>query len=120
MNRICLAVASLSLALSSVVAADPTHGYFVASDGVKIHYMVEGRGTPVVLIHGFSGSAQGNWFSNGVAAELVKNHRVIAIDVRGHGLSDKPHEASGYGEHVWRDVLEMMDHLAIDRAHVHG
>ena len=120
MNRICLAAASLSLALSSVVAADPTHGYFVASGGVKIHYMVEGRGTPVVLIHGYTGSAQGNWFSNGVAAALVKNHRVIAIDVRGHGLSDKPREASSYGEHLWRDVLELMDHLDVEKAHVHG
>lgn len=34
----------------------------------------------------------GNWFSNGVAAEVAKTHRAIAIDGRGHGRSDKPHD----------------------------
>ena len=120
MNRSYHAVTALALVLSPVAAADPTHGYLVASDGVKIHYMVEGSGTPVVLIHGYTGSAEGNWFANGVAEALAKNHRVIAIDIRGHGASDKPTDPSSYGVHLWRDVLELMDHLDIDKAHVHG
>src|SRR5438105_2471422 len=40
-------------------AGDPTHEFFTASDGVKIHYLVQGQGTPVILIHGFSGNAEG-------------------------------------------------------------
>lgn len=92
-----------------------------ASDGVKIHYLEKGEaGTPVILIHGFTGSAEGNWFSNGVADVLSERHRVIALDVRGHGRSDKPHDPAMYGDRMWRDVIELMDHLGIRRAHVHG
>jgi pimeloyl-ACP methyl ester carboxylesterase len=98
----------------------PSHEFMTAADGVKIHYLVQGQGTPIVLIHGFSGTAEGNWFLNGVAAALAKNHRVIAIDCRGHGQSDKPHDAALYGDRIWKDVIELMDHLRIKRAHVHG
>ena len=98
----------------------PTEGTFTASDGVKIHYLEAGQGTPVVLIHGYTGSAQGNWFSNGVAEALAARHRVVAIDCRGHGQSDKPHDPAKYGPRMPRDVLELMDYLHIDRAHVHG
>ncbi len=110
------------LMLSAVLSANgkPTHGYLVASDDVKIHYLVMGRGSPIVLIHGYTGSAEGNWFANGVADALAKNHRVIALDVRGHGKSDKPHDPKMYGDRLWQDVVELMDHLAVDRAHVHG
>ncbi len=113
---------SLALFAGPPLLADgkPSHGYMVASDDVKIHYLVIGRGTPVVLIHGYTGSAEGNWFSNGIAAALAANHRVVAIDVRGHGRSDKPYDAAMYGDRLWRDVIELMDHLAIERAHVHG
>jgi pimeloyl-ACP methyl ester carboxylesterase len=111
-------VASASLLTGS---EEPSHGYLVASDGVKIHYMIAGRGVPVVLIHGYTGSAEGNWFSNGTAAALVKNHRVIAPDMRGHGRSDKPHDPKMYADgRMWKDVVELLDHLAIDRAHIGG
>jgi pimeloyl-ACP methyl ester carboxylesterase len=74
-----------------------------------------------VLIHGYTGSAQGNWFANGIAQALAKKHRVIAIDCRGHGLSDKPYDVGKYGpDRMPKDVAEMMDHLHIRRAHIHG
>ena len=50
----------------------PKDGYFTTKDGVKIHYLIQGQGTPVILIHGYTGSAYGNWFRNGVAQALVK------------------------------------------------
>jgi pimeloyl-ACP methyl ester carboxylesterase len=94
---------------------------FSASDGVKIHYLRAGeRGSWVVLIHGYTGSAQGNWFLNGIAPALAEHHRVVAIDCRGHGRSEKPHDPSMYGPRMARDVLELMDRLGIARAHVHG
>lgn len=99
---------------------DVSHGYLVTSDGIKIHYLVSGTGTPVVLIHGYTGSAEGNWYSNGVAEALSRTNHVVAIDVRGHGKSDKPHDASMYGKRIWQDVIELMDHLDIQKAHVHG
>jgi pimeloyl-ACP methyl ester carboxylesterase len=101
-------------------AAEPKHGDFTASDGVKIHYLETGAGSPVVLIHGYTGTAEGNWFSNGVAEALAKKHRVIAIDCRGHGDSEKPHDPAKYGPQMAKDVVELMDHLKIDKAHVHG
>src|SRR5262249_21668410 len=108
--------------LSTPIFADepPAHGFMVASDKVKIHYMTQGKGTPVVLVHGFSATAEGNWFTNGVAAALAKKHQVIAIDCRGHGKSDKPYDPAIYGDRMWTDVIELMDHLQIKRAHVHG
>ena len=106
--------------LRSLADEKPSHEFMTTADAVKIHYMVQGNGTPVVLIHGFSGTAEGNWFSNGVAAALAKNHRVVAIDCRGHGKSEKPHDAALYGERMWKDVIELMDHLGIKQAHIHG
>jgi pimeloyl-ACP methyl ester carboxylesterase len=116
-------LASVTTILCQAVAAaaiEPKQGTFTASDGVKIHYLEAGQGSPVVLVHGYTGSAQGNWFANGVAEALARNHRVVAIDCRGHGESEKPHDPAKYGPQMAKDVLELMDHLQIDRAHVHG
>lgn len=107
------------LIASAILAADakPTEADMTASDGVKIHYYVMGKGTPVILIHGYTGTAWGNWFSNGIAQALAKNHMVVALDCRNHGKSDKP-VANGPGKA--EDVVELMDHLKIKKAHIHG
>lgn len=109
-----------ALATGVAAAAEPTHGTFAASDGVKIHFLELGQGSPVVLIHGYTGSAEGNWFSNGVAQALAHKHRIIAIDCRGHGKSEKPHDPLKYGPQMAKDVLELMDHLHLETAHIHG
>ena len=97
---------------------DREHGSFTASDGTNIHYIRAGDGGSwVVLIHGYTGSAEGNWFANGIAQALAVNHRVVAIDCRNHGRSDKP-QPGGAGRA--KDVIELMNHLGIDRAHIHG
>jgi len=121
-RSITVTTALLILSGSSLLRAgdNPAHEHFIASDGVKIHYLVMGHGTPVVLIHGYVAFAEWNWFINGIAEALAANHRVIALDVRGHGLSDKPHDPAKYGPRLWQDVIELMDHLGIQRAHVHG
>jgi pimeloyl-ACP methyl ester carboxylesterase len=94
------------------------HGFFEASDGTRIHYLRAGAtGSWVVLIHGYTGSAEGNWFANGIAPALAERHRVVAIDCRNHGQSDKP-QPGGMGRA--KDVIELMNHLGIERAHVHG
>lgn len=96
---------------------EPTEGDMTASDGVKIHYYVKGKGSAVILIHGYTGSAAGNWLANGVFEALAKDHMVIAIDCRNHGKSDKP-QLNGPGKA--EDVIELMDHLKIKKAHLHG
>jgi pimeloyl-ACP methyl ester carboxylesterase len=113
---------SLALCLATISGAaiaqeKPSHNYFTTKDGVKIHYMVKGKGAPVILIHGYTGSAEGNWFRNGIADALAKTNMVIAIDCRNHGRSDKP-QPGGPGRA--EDVIEMMDHLKIQKAHFHG
>ena len=47
----------------------------------------------------------------------MKSHRVITIDLRGHGLSDKPSEPREYGPKVGKDVIRLLDHLNIPKAH---
>ncbi len=124
MNRalsFCLWVVTfLVVGRISVAVEEPASESFSASDGVRIHYLTVGSGTPVILIHGYTGSARGNWFSNGVADALAARHRVVAIDCRGHGKSEKPHDPQRYGPQMAKDVIELMDHLRIDKAHVHG
>lgn len=105
---------------ATVAAEEPTHRFMMVSDGVRIHYAELGRGTPVVLIHGFSANSEGKWFKSGIAQALAARFRVVAIDARGHGQSDRPHDPLKYGPRMATDVVELMDHLKIQRAHVHG
>jgi len=120
MQRTSLSIAlCMLITATGVFAADgkPAEADFTVSDGVKIHYYVMGKGTPVILIHGYTGTAWGNWFSNGIAQALAKSHMVVALDCRNHGKSDKP-VANGPGKA--EDVVELMDHLKIKKAHIHG
>ncbi|HEV2169854.1 MAG TPA: alpha/beta hydrolase [Candidatus Binatus sp.] len=87
------------------------------SEGVRIHYRDEGTGEPVVLVHGFASTAEHNWGGTGWIATLSARYRVIAPDVRGHGLSDKPHQPDAYGyANMGGDVTRLMDHLGVERA----
>jgi pimeloyl-ACP methyl ester carboxylesterase len=90
------------------------------SNGVKIAYYVQGKGEPVVLIHGWLSSAGINWSAPGTAALLAKDFQVIALDVRGHGLSEKPTKEDAYGPELVEDVVRLLDHLKIKKAHVVG
>lgn len=102
-------------AAQSIVAQDK---YF-DSNGVSIHFIDQGAGIPIVLVHGRGGSLQG-WIDNGVLPNLAKDYRVIAFDLRGHGLSAKPHSQQQYGKEMALDIVRLMDHLGIDKAHIIG
>lgn len=93
---------------------------FTASDGVEIHYIVEGRGDPVVLLHGITGTAASNWGGAGIIGRLAEEFQVIAVDQRGHGMSGKPHDPASYGERMALDVVDLLDHLRLQQAHVVG
>jgi pimeloyl-ACP methyl ester carboxylesterase len=82
--------------------------------------MVEGQGEPVVLIHGLGSSAQMNWGAPGTIKLLSKNNEVIAMDVRGHGGSDTPSQTNAYGIELTEDVVRLLDHLHIEKAHIIG
>jgi hypothetical protein len=93
---------------------------FFDARGVKIHYLIEGTGEPVVLIHGLDSSAAINWEMPGTIDALAKDHLVIALDLPGYGQSDKPVEASAYGRQWVEDVILLLDHLKIEKAHIVG
>lgn len=91
------------------------------SVGVPIHYTDQGAGTPVVLVHGFAVQSDLNWRWPGCIRRLRKRgYRVIAMDVRGHGRSGKPHNPEAYGVEVSDDIIRLLDHLGIGKAHVAG
>lgn len=100
--------------------SDASTQSFVASDGVEIHYLVEGRGDPVVLLHGITGTAASNWGGPGIIGRLSEEFQVIAVDQRGHGMSGKPHDPASYGERMALDVVDLLDHLRLQQAHVVG
>ena len=96
-----------------------TQHRFFDSKGTRIRYQVWGKGQPVILIHGFGESLE-SWERTGVVRILSPHFQVIAIDVRGHGLSDKPYDKKSYGAELSADVVRLQDHLGIKKAHLVG
>jgi len=77
----------------------PPNGFsnkYAIVNGVKLHYVIGGHGTPLMLVHGFPQ----NWYMwNRLLPELSKRFTVIAPDLRGVGESDKPR--GGYDKKIW-------------------
>lgn len=90
-------------------------GTLTTFDGIKLHYIDEGSGEPVVLLHGLTSSIEGNWRRPGIWSLLLDHgRRVIGLDARGHGESDKPHSPKAYENAAMvRDVAALLDHLAL-------
>ncbi|HET7335034.1 MAG TPA: alpha/beta hydrolase [Rhizomicrobium sp.] len=96
--------------------------FAIAPDGTKLAYDVAATGTPVVLVHGFGASRIQNWKAPGWYDTLTgAGYQVIAMDCRGHGESDKPHDPERYGhETMARDVIAVMDAVGLETAHLMG
>jgi len=110
-----------ALARAKPVKGGWTEHYWKGPDGTTFHWVEQGKGTPVILIHGSGGSAIGNWFSNGFAASLSKTNRVIGIDMRGHALTTNPQGMRGdRSGDMAKDVLDFMDAHGIKKAHIGG
>jgi non-heme chloroperoxidase len=92
-----------------------THSRITGADSVQLH-VVEGgnpRGRPILFIHGFS-SCWLTW-NRQLNSDLARDFRLIAMDLRGHGLSDKPHDAYS-DSRFWADDLHaMIQDLHLDR-----
>lgn len=87
------------------------------ANGVTLRYREAGTGDAVVLIHGYSAALESML---GVAKALPQTHRMVALDVRGFGRSSKFAEPARFGQQMVDDVIRLMDHLQIPRAHVIG
>jgi len=97
-----------------------TSGFF-ESNGLKIYYETFGQGKPIILIHGWSINIKINWIDARWVKALTPIRWVIALDCRGHGQSDKPHDQGAYSYKIMaQDVLNLMDHLNIDKADIFG
>jgi pimeloyl-ACP methyl ester carboxylesterase len=108
---VCLALWPAAIALAQ--------DQFFDSNGVRIRYADRGAGDVIVLVHGNGSSLEG-WIDSGVLPDLARSYRVVALDARGHGKSGKPHDAKAYGREMGLDVVRLMDHLQIRRAHIVG
>jgi pimeloyl-ACP methyl ester carboxylesterase len=104
-----------------VSAGCVTHrGEFFDADGVPLHYRVKGQGDPVILVHGIAVNARLNWGYPGITRALARDYQVVTFDNRGHGRSGKPHGPENYGVEMVEDVVRLMDHLGLEKAHVVG
>lgn len=90
--------------------------YATSSDGIRIAYERVGEGPPVVLVHGFGSSRVQNWKSTGWYGSLSEaGFSLLAIDCRGHGESDKPHDPLLYHhDRMAEDVANVMDAAGVE------
>jgi pimeloyl-ACP methyl ester carboxylesterase len=88
---------------------------WTASDGVELAWHEVGEGRAVILLHGLFSDAQMNWINFGHADRIAAaGFRVIMPDLRGHGLSAKPHSADAYPQGILvRDLNELVAHLGL-------
>ncbi len=94
-------------------------------DGVEVavhRWGTPGERPPVVLQHGFAADSIRNWQDSGVVAALLADGReVVAVDARGHGASDKPHDSASYGEQVMAgDLTAVADALGLEHFDLAG
>jgi len=90
----------------------PRDAYYADVGGARIRFVDEGEGPPIVLVHGFA-SALDTW--RGVSKELVKKHRVIALDLKGFGWSSRP-EGDYSPAAEAQIVLALMDQRNVKQA----
>jgi pimeloyl-ACP methyl ester carboxylesterase len=98
-----------------------------SSDGLSLAFLdlaptQPGPAEPVMLVHGFASTHAVNWVNTQWTRSLTHaGYRVIALDNRGHGASDKPHLPAAYAPDVMAaDVVALMDHLALGKVHLMG
>ncbi|MES2730624.1 MAG: alpha/beta hydrolase [Bacteroidota bacterium] len=94
---------------------------FTSFDGTKIHYEIEGKGKPVVLIHGFINTSD-NWKKSPLFQDLLKNDfQVINLDLRGNGKSDHPHALASYQHDAEaQDIMDLAKFLGLKHYAVVG
>ncbi|MEJ0063802.1 MAG: alpha/beta hydrolase [Alphaproteobacteria bacterium] len=119
MKHLSLAFFAVALAVlgfsSPVVAANPA-SRFVEVNGVRLHYLIEGKGDPVVLLHGYAETSH-MWLP--LMAELAKTHTVIAPDLRGAGQSSAPPD--GYTKAAMaQDIHALVQKLGYDHIGIVG
>lgn len=111
------------IALAVLLCLAPARADTFDSAGFAIHYEVLAEGPEhaqaVVLIHGYLRDHT-DWANAPTTAALARTHRVIAIDVRGHGRSQRSTDPDDHGDAAVEDVARLLDHLHVERADIVG
>ena len=104
-------VIALPAGLVNAIIHQTTH-----VNGLRMHYVEAGSGSPVFLLHGFPET----WYAwRNQIPELAQKHRVIAPDLRGYGETEKP--AAGYDKRTMeKDIYELMKYLGYDNVPLVG
>ncbi len=99
----------------------PNGHYFTSKDGIRIYYEVQGKGTPVILVHGFMNTGN-NWKHTLLYDTLIKSgFQVITLDLRGNGRSDKPHTDAAYANDAEaKDIMQLAELLHLKSYNVVG
>jgi pimeloyl-ACP methyl ester carboxylesterase len=93
---------------------------YANNQGVRIYFEVEGEGPPLVLAHPLTASLD-SWKRDKYPDALRNDYRLILIDARGHGRSDKPHQVSDYDVKIMgRDALAVLDEIGVSKTHYFG
>jgi len=112
-----VALATLSIALLDPLAAfAQAQSKFAELNGVRLHYLVAGKGDPVVLLHGYAQTSH-MWLP--LISKLADKHTVIAPDLRGFGQSSAP--ADGYTKAAMaQDIRALVNSLNYERIRLVG
>jgi len=92
--------------------SEPTPRYFLYQDRIRIYYTEAGQGDPLILLHGF-GETHATWEK--LMPALARRHRVVSVDLKGAGYSDKPDD----GRYHVADQAAIVEALA-DKMHLQG
>jgi len=93
---------------------------YAKNGDINIYYEVEGEGQPLVLLHGLTKSLDA-WRERGYVDQLRNNYKLILVDARGHGKSDKPHDPESYHTKDFSgDITAILDDLNIQKAYFFG
>jgi pimeloyl-ACP methyl ester carboxylesterase len=111
----CLPAITQNVSSQNQNIAD-TGSFFKSFDGTKIYYEVRGTGDAVVLVHGFIVNGQ-SWKRTELYKDLLaEGYKVIILDQRGNGFSDKPHTPEAYeNDAEAKDIMALMKSLNIKK-----
>ena len=111
----------LSIKTIAAFTFSDSSNYFTSFDSTKIYYEVKGSGYPVILVHGFIMTGEG-WKKTEVYNALQNaGYKVITLDMRGNGKSDKPHTDEAYGNDAEaKDIMGLATALGIHKYDVVG
>jgi len=111
----------INLLICAAHAQTDTGHFFTSFDSTKIYYEVKGSGFPVILIHGFIVNGK-SWKKTAVYKDLIDaGYKVITLDMRGNGKSDKPHTNEAYANDAEaKDIIGLASMLRLKNYNVIG